>query len=443
MGLSKNYWFKSGTYTMMQRVVAFLFGFGSYFFLVRYYDIDSFGVWTLYVVISSTVEISRSSFVQNAFLKFFNEEGADRTVLFYASLFLNAMSTLAIVVILLVLIPVLKVFWDSHTIGSLILCYCVTSLILIPFTQFNYLEQANHSFKGIFWSSTFRQGAFFILVIVCFLFFRDLPLVFFAAAQTVCAFLGLLVAYIMNKKLLPSTYAFDWAVVKKLYRFGRYILGTGITSNIGKSADQMILGAVSHNMVAIYNSCIRVLNFIEIPTLSVSSIVYPKIAARASEGNAAVGKLYEKSVASILCMILPAAIFIVLFPTFVLTVIAGEKYIIAASTLQVIALGSLFLPFNIQVGCACEVTNKPQVSFYINLIANIINILLNIILIRSFGVIGSALSFLITVAFIFSLGQYYVSKNLEVRLFQIFVQVINNYGQMYQWLMMRLKIRTR
>lgn len=428
---------------MMQRVVAFLFGFGSYFFLVRYYDIDSFGVWTLYVVISSTVEISRSSFVQNAFLKFFNEEGADRNTLFYSSLFLNAMSTLVIVLLLLILIPVLQVFWHSTTISSLILCYCVTSLLLIPLTQLNYLEQANHSFKGIFWSSTFRQGAFFVVVVLCFLFFPGLLLVFFAAAQTACALLGLLVAYLMNRRLLPPTVSFDWQVVKKLYKFGRYILGTGLTSNIGKSADQMILGAVSHNMVAIYNSCIRVLNFIEIPTLSISSIVYPKIAARASEGNAAVGQLYEKSVASILAMILPAAIFILLFPTFVLTVIAGEKYIIAASTLQVIALGSLFLPFNIQVGCACEVTNKPQISFYINLVANILNIILNIFFIRAFGVVGSALAFLITVAFIFSLGQYYVSKNLDVRLFQIFVRVIDNYIQIYHWLMVRLKLKPR
>jgi lipopolysaccharide exporter len=430
---SKNYWIKSGTYSMMQRVTAFLFGFGSYFFLVRYYSIDYFGVWTLYVVISSAVEMSRSSFIQNAFLKFYQDPSVDRSKLFYSSFVLNALSTLVIILILLGTIPVMTQFWDTQMIGSLVVCYCLTSIVLIPFTQLNYLEQANHSFKGTFWSSAVRQGLFFLIVIICFIFFRDMPLVFFAAAQTVSAVVGLLTALFMNRKLIPRPFVFEWITVGSLYKFGRYILGTGITSTIGKNADQMILGSVSHPMVAIYNACIRILNFIEIPTLSISNVVYPKIAARASEGRDAVGDMYEKSVATMISIILPAILFTVAVPSFVLTLIAGAKYQVAADALQVVAIASFFLPFNIQVGCACEVINKPHVSFYINLVANVMNIFLNILLIKYLGVMGCAIAFALTVISIFSVGQYYISTRMNVKLFRIFARVLENYRNGLRW----------
>src|SRR5258706_15268704 len=109
----KDYWIRFGAYSMLQRIAGFLFGFGSYFFLLRYFSVDDFGVWALYTVVSTSVEMSRSAFIQNAFVKFFNEEGTDRSALFTASLFLNFITTVIFVAILVVLIPVLQAYWNS------------------------------------------------------------------------------------------------------------------------------------------------------------------------------------------------------------------------------------------------------------------------------------------------------------------------------------------
>jgi O-antigen/teichoic acid export membrane protein len=67
-------------------------------------------------------------------------------------------------------------------------------------------------------------------------------------------------------------------------------------------------------------------------------------------------------------------------------------------------MASLLIPFNIQLGTVFEVINKPQISFYINLISNILNVILNIFLIRAFGIIGSACAFAITIIFIYGIG---------------------------------------
>lgn len=414
---------------MLQRGSAFLFGFGSYVFLVRYLSVEDFGVWTLYVVVSTTVEMSRSSFIQNAFIKFFNETDIDKERLFASSFFLNFSSAVLFVVGLIALIPAMQSFWDSELIGVLVLWYCATCLILTFFTQINYLEQANHSFAGVFWSSTVRQGFFFAVVMVCYWFIPGLPLVFFASMQTLGAFLGLVTAWLISRNLIPKHFRIDWTLFRRLVRFGKYTMGTGITSAVGKNTDQVVLGSVSHPVVALYNAGVRILNFIEIPSAAISNIVYPKIAARASsDGNEGIRDLYEKSVATILGFILPVILGILLMPEFVLRLTAGERYVDAADILRIMVVASLLAPFNIQLGSACEVMNKPQTAFYINLISNILNVILNIILIKLYGIIGAAVSFALTVAFIFLVGQIYLRQKIGIRFTRIFARLIEFYS---------------
>ncbi len=442
--MAKNsYWLRSGAYSMMQRATAFLFGFGSYVFLVRYLSVEDFGVWTLYVVVSTTVEMSRSSFIQNAFVKFYNESGIDKDKLFASSFFLNAASTVVFIVGLVALIPAMQSFWDSELIGVLVLWYCGTCIVLTPFTQINYLEQANHSFAGVFWSSAVRQGLFFVIVVICYWFVPGLPLIFFASMQTLSAFFGLVTAFLISRKLLPKHYSIDWSLFRRLFRFGKYILGTGVTSAVGKNTDQVVLGSVSHPIVALYNAGVRILNFIEIPSAAISNIVYPKIAERAStDGNEGIRDLYEKSVATILGFILPVIFAILLMPEFVLRLTAGERYVDAADILRIMVLASLLAPFNIQLGSACEVMNKPQMAFYINLVSNILNVILNIIFIKYFGIIGAACAFGLTVAFIFLVGQIYLRRQIGIRFTRIFTRLIQFYSSGITGVFQFLKTRS-
>jgi lipopolysaccharide exporter len=414
---------------MLQRGSAFLFGFGSYVFLVRYLSVEDVGVWVLYVAVSTTVEMSRASFIQNTFIKFFNETDVNKEKLFASSFFLNILSTMIFIVGLVALIPAMQSFWDSQTIGVLVLWYCATCVVLTPFTQINYLEQANHSFAGVFWSSTVRQGFFFVVVVICYWFIPGLPLAFFASMQTLGAFLGLVTAWLISRKIIPGHFSVDWILFRKLAAFGKYILGTGVTSAVGKNTDQFVLGSVSHPIVALYNAGVRILNFIEIPSAAISNVVYPKMAARASEdGREGIRDLYEKSVATILGFILPVVLGILMMPEFVLRMIAGERYVEAADVLRILVAATILAPFNIQLGAACEVMNKPHAAFYINLVSNILNVVLNIIFIRYFGIIGAAASFALTLIFIFVVGQLYLRQQIGVRFTTIFRRLIEFYS---------------
>ena len=165
-----------------------------------------------------------------------------------------------------------------------------------------------------------------------------------------------------------------------------------------------------------------------------------ELAERASkEGARGAGELYAKSVGTILGLILPVVLMVLLFPELVLTITAGKRYLADAGALRIMACAALLMPFNIQIGSVCEVMNRPHASFYINLISNILNVILNIIFIKFFGVLGAATAFAITIVFIFALGQWYVKTEFGISGFRAFSGVLDFYKQGFSMVVKYLK----
>jgi lipopolysaccharide exporter len=178
----------------------------------------------------------------------------------------------------------------------------------------------------------------------------------------------------------------------------------------------------------LYNAAVRVMNFVEIPTLSISNIVYPKIAERANlEGKEAAGRLYEKSVATIVGIILPVIVGLLVLPEIVLLITAGKSYLEAAPILRIMATAAILIPFNVQVGSAFEVIGKPHVSFYINISANVVNLVVNILLIPRLGIMGAVWAMLITNVFIFVVSQVLLRREMGISLLRTGVQLVEFY----------------
>ncbi len=439
----RSYWLASGSYSILQRLIVILFGFGSYFFLTRYFPVESFGVWALFILVTSLVEMVRTAFVQNAFIKFYKEPDIDSGALFSSSLFLNLISTVFFIFILIIAIPFLESFWHTTEIGAMILWYCAASVVLVFFTQLNFLEQANHSFKGVFWGNVTRQGILFVGIVTCFILFPGLPLSFFSFLYFCATLLGLLVSFYLTRNLLPSHYRIDARYLKKLIRFGRYILGTGVTSSLGKYFDQFLLGGINLGSVALFNASVRIINMIEIPVVSIANISYPKLANLNYEASTKeLARLYEKTVAASLAIILPVILVVLIAPEFILMLTAGKKYTEGAETLRILAAFFFLLPFNVQFGNICEIINKPQVSFLVNLITNLLSVLLNLYFINTYGATGAAYVFAFTLLFIFVIGQSYLKNKINVSLKNIIIQTGLFYKSVFTIVMSKIKNRS-
>jgi O-antigen/teichoic acid export membrane protein len=247
----------------------------------------------------------------------------------------------------------------------------------------------------------------------------------------------------MTRNFLPKKYKIQEGYLKKLGRFGRYILGTGITSSVGKYFDQFLLGGINLGSVALFNASVRIINMIEIPVVSIANISYPKLANLNYEASTKdLARLYEKTVAATLAIILPVIIVVLTAPEFILILTAGKKYTDGAETLRILAALFFLLPFNVQFGNVCEIINKPQVSFIVNLITNLLSVLLNLYFINIYGTTGAAYVFAFTLLFIFVIGQTYLKIKIDVSIKNIVIQIALFYKSAFTIVIKKIKNRS-
>jgi len=431
---TKSYWLVSGLYAFFEKGANYLFGFGSVFILFRVLEQDVAGVWFLFLMIAAFLEVSRMGLIQNGLIKFLSSEAPqEHGKINTASLFMNFGVALLFVLILLVLAPFCGKIWDPSII-PLLKIYALTTLVLTPMYQSNFILQANLSFRGIFLSNTIRQGLFFILLLFLWLSGNSIELVQLAQFQVFTAIVGSIVALIYARPFLNFAKKIDRNWIEKLLDFGKYAVSTNLSIQLYRSMDQMMLGGmISTASVAIYNIAIRITNLMDVPTTSVAAIVFPQSAREmVANGKVGVKKMYEQSVGAILGFLLPIILFVELFPEIIILIIAGEEYLPAVPILRLTILFGLFLPFGVQMGTVLESIGKPNINFYCTVFGFILNVIFNFLFINWLGIMGAAYGTLLTYSIMFVITQIILYKILNVRTLNVFKYIWEFYQKGFE-----------
>lgn len=177
---------------------------------------------------------------------------------------------------------------------------------------------------------------------------------------------------------------------------------------------------MSAGSVAYYNAAKRINGFIDIPTYAAADIVFPKMSqASAIEGVNKVKYLYEKMVAVLLSVIIPAAIFVILFPKIIIRIIAGEDYISAAPILQIYMLISIIGTPQHQAATSLYSVGKTKLCFYLNMLSLFIKLAITYICLIYFGFYGAAIGSLITSVIIIIIWYFPMKKEVGLTLANI------------------------
>ncbi len=442
--MSNSYWLKSGFYTLSEKAVSMLFGFGGAIVLYRAMPEEKVGAWVLFLSIVAIIEVGRIGLLQNALVKFLSvEEGEQAGRITTASFVLNGLLTLMIVLLCLVLSPLTPAVFQVAEMGDLFRIYCLTTILLIPFYQFNYIQQANLDFKGIFWSNFVKGGVLFGFIFLCFIEKRPISLVELATAQVVSAVASSLVAWLFGRKYALFSPQVDWSWVKRLFEYGKFVFGTNISTQLYKTTDKLLLGmmpGVGTAMVAIYDAAIRITNLTDVPTASMASMLFPQSSRRMQEGDAAVKQLYEKAVGAILAFMVPCIISVLLLADWLIYITAGQAYAEAANVLRVTILFGLFMPYAVQFGTVLDSIGKPKINFKYTLFSLALTILLNALLIPVLGIMGAALGTLVAYIVTFVLMQVYLRILLGVNPLAPFAYMMDFYVKI--WNIAKLKLNS-
>jgi lipopolysaccharide exporter len=425
------YWVQSGKYSLLQRVFVMLFGIFSFMLLARALNPDELGVWGLFLIISSIIETLRNALIRNGYVLFTHtRDEADHPGIEYAAVLTNIIYSLVFIALFLALGSFADKTFNSPGLGEILKYYCVVLIVLIPFSYLEIFFVTRMDFRAVFWMYFVRNGLM-LAGIALFIFLKkvDINMVLLIIIYGVSATAGLITAIVFSMKHEKAIIKKDNKILPHFIGFGKYVFSNNLFSLIFRSTDSfMSASLISPVASAYYTTCARITNLVDVPSQVFGDIMFPK-AAQVMKSNDREGlkRMYEKTVAATLAFTIPAILVIFLLPGFTLVVLAGNKYVEAVPVLQLVVFYGFFLPFIKQFGNIMDVLNRPQVNSLLMLIFAALNIGLNILAIKFFGIYGSAYATLLCYFLLFISTQIILTRILNISRISIFRNVIMFY----------------
>lgn len=436
-------WLHSGFFSLLEKGVALAFNLGTTVILLRMLTREDFAAWGVFIILGYFVEMGRSGLIQNGLVRHLALHREDRdtyAAISTASFSINLLFSLLSNTVLWLGAGWIAQQYQVPLVRDLLTVYFVTNLVLAPYTHFYFVQQANSEFRGVFWGAFFYRGLPFFWVLYCRLGGHPIELTQLAGAILAGAATGGIALWYFARPFLAMAPGPDFQWIKKLIGFGKYVLGTNLSTMFYKNIDKLTLGhLLGPAAFAVYDAAGKVTQMVETPSFSVAAVVFPHSAERmAREGAAGVKSLYERSVAAILAIILPPLVLVVLFAEPIMWLFAGPQYTDAAGVLRLTAFFGLFLPFAVQFGTVLDSTGRPATNFIFTLFTALLNLGLSYRLVGVFGLFGAAFATLLGYGISFVFMQIYLFKNFKINALKAFLHLPEVYG--IGWQIIRQKL---
>lgn len=435
---NKSYWISSGVFSLLHRFSNAGFGFITFVIIIRILSKDQFGIWVLFLTVTSLNEVIRLAFIRNPLIKYLNSE--DNSLykdIVTSSLILNIVLASAVSVIIWFGAYLLADLWEAPELVEMFHLYIVIYLIQIISTHSTCLSQANLDFKNQFYSLTVNKLTYTIILLYFFIYDISLKLSDLIFIQYFGVIAGAGVALFLSRKFQVVSFRFNKKWIINQFNFGKYSFGTSISSLVLKNTDSWMLSKIINTTaVAIYNPAIRISNLFEIPIIALANTSFPKMAQRIrEEGNSAAKYLYEKSVGTLLAVTIPAVAFVLIFAEEIVYIIAGDDYTSSANIVRVTMLYGLIIPFNRQFGTTMDALGRARLNFKILFITTFLNIVFNIVFIKYFGIIGAAYATFSSYTIVLIINEIILKSMINVKI----INIINHFFKSYLLVFQKIK----
>jgi lipopolysaccharide exporter len=436
-----SFWVNSVFFTLLNRSLLLAFGVISYIVLAKkvFPTVQEMGIWALFLAIFTLIENIKQGLLRNPTIKFLSEPDYIKTPdkVQSASLLINSAFSILVIGILFFGGHILAIWLNTPRLQPLFRLGILVILLLIPFNHLEILLQARFKFKHIFYGYLFRSGFFMLALLLLLIIDKSsLTLINLVKLQILSLLVGTLVLAFFAKGFFYSDFKTDKVTVLRMFHFGKYIFGTNVFSSFGKSADQFISASlISADVVAYYNLVSRINNMMDVPSLAIADVLFPKnVEAMVLSGQEKVRYYFERMVGTILSILAPVSILIFLFPRFFIMLIAGSKYYAALPILQILILFSLLRPFSYQFGATMDSIGRPKINFWVNLLSMCLNYGCMYLGLRFTGWMGAAYGMIVSSVLTFVIMYFLLNRTIGVKIGETLRWVWQSYRDFYNYM---------
>ncbi|MDS0239874.1 MULTISPECIES: flippase [unclassified Haloferax] len=195
-------------------------------------------------------------------------------------------------------------------------------------------------------------------------------------------------AYISSRFEMPKRHHF-----RSLYDYAKFSwLGT-LKARTYNDVDILVLGALtSSGFVGIYSVAWGISKFMAVFDSSLRSALFPEISKAKVENNEQIaGKLVSDSLRYNGFVSIPGMFGGIVLGDQILQ-IYGPEFVQGTTVLNLLILATVIYGYQTQLTNAIDALNRPKISFNINFIFILTNVVLNILLISTVGWVGAAVA---------------------------------------------------
>jgi len=389
--------------------------------LARYLGPDGLGLFSMVIMIAAIIGLIAAFGIDGALVKFVAEYKGKEQKDKVRSLFSSAFITMLIIGIItsLALFACSNIFASIFNMPSLSLLLRIYALVFpfsfvyaITLSFFNGIrEMKYYAFIRILQASL--ALAFILTFLIMGLGVEG------AILGTVFAIIAAMgMAMVIIKRFVHFTVSDYKKNTKMLASFGSRLVGVNMINEIYHSIDTIMIGYfLASTDVGYYAVAISLSRFFWLVPRAMSTVAYPAISEYwAKDNHQAINKLVDKSTKYCACILVFAGMSVIFFAKDIVTFLFTPEFLPAVLPLTILIIGTVSRGILNPIGVIFASTGKVNVVLLISAIGAVGDILLNIALIPTYGIIGAATA--TTTSYVLGVGVmiYLLRKMFTIKL---------------------------
>ena len=220
--------------------------------------------------------------------------------------------------------------------------------------------------------------------------------------------------YVLNARFFPVHVDFDYFKSRMLLK-SSFFLGLSVFLSMVYNKIDIVMLSMMQSMddVSWYSASYRLLTFTSIiPTILVISFL-PQLSSSARDKQA-LSRLFFKGIKYLLVIVIPMIPYIYFLAEDIITIIFGIKYANSVIALKYLVFATFAQMFNIFFVSIYVATNRQNRIVFIQVIALVTNVILNLMLIPRLSYVGASIATIVTEGIILLYITSYALKNIIV-----------------------------
>jgi len=226
------------------------------------------------------------------------------------------------------------------------------------------------------------------------------------------------VAMVIMKRFLHFTFLDYKKNTKMLASFGSRLVGASMINEIYSYTDILMIGFfLTSTEVGYYTVAISLSRFFWLVPRAMATVAYPAISEYwAKDNHQAINKLVDKATKYSACILIFAGMSVIFFAKDIINFLFTPEFLPAVLPLTILIIGTVTSGTLRSIGGIFASVGKPDLLLKISAIGAVGDIILNIALIPTYGIVGAATA--TTAAYVLNvvITIYFLRKALSIKL---------------------------